>query len=280
MSTRTEETIQSRDGTKLFIRKFMPPSDPIARVVMIHGFLEHGGRYQEVAEYFASEHGISSVIYDVRGHGKSSGQRAYASSIKDYFDDFDVVMENAKKMHGSLPLFVLAHSFGGLTFLDYARDKKLDINGAIVISPFVEPAKAIPPIKVFLGKVLGSVLPRVSIPGEDLALTHDADKQREHDEDPMILHSVTLGWGYLCLNAQARVRETVPLSLSMPILYMMADEDSVSSPEAMKTVGNNIEQKDKTVVVRKGEYHEILNEVNRQDAYSLIAEWMCNRLTS
>ncbi|KAL7559270.1 hypothetical protein ACA910_009045 [Epithemia clementina (nom. ined.)] len=296
MSSRTEETIQSSDGTKLFVRKWLPASKPIATLIVVHGFLEHGGRYREIAEYFASEHSISTIAYDLRGHGKSSGQRAYCSSMKDYFDDLEAALAYAKKNgkkatatndetestttnEPPTPIFVFCHSFGGLTFLDYARERKVDIQGAIISAPFVAMAVKVPPIKVTVSKLLGGLLPRLSIPGEDLDLTHDAEKKREHDEDPLILHSVTLGWAKTCFNAQARVCGTMPLPLSMPILYLEAELDGVSAPDDVKAVGKNIEQKDKTIVVRKGDFHEMHNEVNRHEVYVLIAEWICNRLS-
>ncbi|KAL7577729.1 hypothetical protein ACA910_010493 [Epithemia clementina (nom. ined.)] len=136
MSSRTEETIQSSDGTKLFVRKWLPASKPVATLIVLHGFTEHGGRYREIAEYFASEHSISTIVYDFRGHGKSSGQRAYCSSMKDYFDDLEAALEYAKKNgkkatttndetettttddEPPTPIFLFCFSFGGLTFLD------------------------------------------------------------------------------------------------------------------------------------------------------------------
>ena len=280
MSSRTEETIQSKDGTKLFVRKWLPASTPVARLVVHHGFLEHGGRYREIAEYFATEHSISTIVYDIRGHGQSSGQRAYCSSMNDYFQDFEAVLEYARqqdKDKATTPLFVFCHSFGGLTFLDYARDKQVDIQGVIVSAPFVGFAMKIPPAKLMISKLLSSLVPRLSVPGEPLPLTHDEEKQREHDEDPLILKNVTLGWHTTCVQAQDRVCGAVPLPLSMPVLYLEAEDDQVSDPVAVKEVGKNIEQKDKTIVVRKGEYHEMTNEVKRTETYALIAEWILKR---
>ncbi|KAL7577730.1 hypothetical protein ACA910_010494 [Epithemia clementina (nom. ined.)] len=139
-------------------------------------------------------------------------------------------------------------------------------------------AVKVPPIKITVSKLLGSILPRLSIPGEDLELTHDAEKIREYNEDPLILHNVTLGWAKTCFNAQARVCGTGPLPLSMPISYLQAELDGVSAGDDVTAVRKSIEQKDKTIVVRKGDFHEMHNEVNRHEVYVLIAEWICNRL--
>lgn len=304
MSTRTEETILSRDGTKLFVRKWSPVVKPVATVVVIHGFLEHGGRYREIAEYWASEHAISTIVYDCRGHGKSSGQRAYCSSMKDFFDDFEATLEyarnNGKKttptktpdqnrsdenetqpstLKPSLPIFVFCHSFGGLTFLDYARERQVDIHGVIISAPFVALALKVSPMKIMISKLLGSVIPRLPLPGESLNLTHDPEKLREIEEDTVMLKNVTVGWASQCFSAQDRVCGTVPLPLSMPVLYLQAELDEVCSPDVVEKVGISIEQKDKTIVLRKGDYHEMHNEINRHELYVLMSQWMLHRVS-
>eukprot|EP00527_Entomoneis_sp_CCMP2396_P009460 CAMPEP_0198138594 /NCGR_PEP_ID=MMETSP1443-20131203/1975_1 /TAXON_ID=186043 /ORGANISM="Entomoneis sp., Strain CCMP2396" /LENGTH=287 /DNA_ID=CAMNT_0043800423 /DNA_START=129 /DNA_END=992 /DNA_ORIENTATION=+ len=286
MSSRTEQTVVNPyDGTKLFVRKWNPPSAPVAKMVIIHGYLEHGGRYREFAEYLSSEHNICTLAYDLRGHGKSSGQRAYLYEMKENHTDLEAVLDFGKNdKHSTVPIFVLAHSFGGLTFLDYARENmalQQKIKGCIITSPFVDYADALGTFKVLVSRVLGRIMPRLSLPVEELPvenLTNDVQKQKEHDEDPANLHSFTIGWALECLNTQLRVRETIPIVIPVPVLYVIAELDKVADVEAVTKVGQNIEQKDKTVVLRKGEQHEVLNEVKRQETYKIIGEWIANRL--
>mmetsp|Transcript_2354 Transcript_2354/g.6607 ORF Transcript_2354/g.6607 Transcript_2354/m.6607 type:complete len:290 (-) Transcript_2354:2433-3302(-) len=288
MAGRVEEAIVSKDQkTKLFIRRWNTGTPPVAKLVLIHGYLEHGGRYQEFAEFLASEHNVCTIAYDARGHGKSSGQRAYAYDMQDLQEDLEAVMAYAVKDDNDStskpPLFVLAHSFGGLVFLDYARERmglKDVIQGAIIMSPFVDYADGLSGTKVVLSRVLGLALPWLSLPVEEIPvenLTSDKEKQKEHNDDQLMLHSFTVGWARLSLNAQVRVQETTPIVMAMPILYLMTESDKVADPVTIKKVGESIEHKDKTVIAMAGE-HELLNETNRSETFKIIGEWICNRL--
>ena len=44
MSSRTEQTVVNpADQTKLFVRKWTTAVAPVAKLVILHGYLEHGG---------------------------------------------------------------------------------------------------------------------------------------------------------------------------------------------------------------------------------------------
>ena len=243
------------------------------------------GRYREFAEFLGAEYNICTIVHDARGHGKSSGQRGFIGGMPELFSDIDTILDFAKDdKHPSVPVFVLAHSFGGMTFLDYARDNmKLSqrIQGSIITCPFVDFADHLDSVKVTVTRILGTFLPRLSLPVEELPaknLTSDPVKQKEHDEDPANLHYFTVGWGLQTLNTQVRLRETTPLPIATPVLYIVAENDKVSDVEAVKKTGESIEQKDKTIVVRKGEEHEVLNETKREETYRLIGDWIKQRV--
>ncbi len=54
MATTTEGFITSSDGTRLFFRRHAAAA-PKARILVIHGFAEHGGRYLELLDALAEE---------------------------------------------------------------------------------------------------------------------------------------------------------------------------------------------------------------------------------
>ena len=56
--------------------EFWTPDDGRAgaRVLISHGYAEHGGRYRHVAERLTAA-GLSVVVPDHRGHGRSGGGR-------------------------------------------------------------------------------------------------------------------------------------------------------------------------------------------------------------
>ena len=283
-TTYSEQTVKSEDGTELVVYKWATGSKKAkAQLVVAHGYLEHGLRYSEFADVLSQKHQIAVTVYDFRGHGKSSGARAFVKSWKDYHADLDAVL--ATLDHES-PKFALGHSNGALVCLDYFSDKDNqatvnEIKGLIVTSPWLGPAKKLPYIKVLASKVLGNIFPKLTLPvdKEELSgkvLTHDPIKVKDNDDDEMNLRFITVGWAYQALLAQKRVT-TLCKQIPVPFLFAYAELDLVSDPELNKKFGQMVAADDKTILERKGDYHEILNETDRKELYETFAEWILKR---
>ena len=65
-------------GCKLPAYLFLPETDVTAVLQITHGMTEHMGRYQDFAQYLCAR-GIAVSGFDLRGHGKHSGDQAVAS---------------------------------------------------------------------------------------------------------------------------------------------------------------------------------------------------------
>lgn len=80
------------------------------------GYGEYSGRYKHVFDFF-EKHGFAVYGYDVRGHGKSQGQRGYFNSFQYYVNDLKQVLdERIKELFKDIKkVFVVGHSLGGAT---------------------------------------------------------------------------------------------------------------------------------------------------------------------
>lgn len=282
-SSQGEKTVQSSDGTDIFVKEFVAES-PKAQILVSHGYLEHGLCYQEFAEYLVGE-GISVIVYDCRGHGRSGGARGFLNDWEKYGADFEAV-RSTLLLTGEAPVFILGHSNGGLIVLDHhlraASNGSFpkDVKGIILSSPFIEPATELPRIKKLLGQVFGKVLPSLTIPADlkEADLTSDPKKQRQHHDDPLILKDATTGWALQCMKAQKRARKMVETTtLPVPVLLFYGSADPVASPKVNEEVGENLKAEDKTVLRREGEMHETLNEIKREELFENIIEWVLKR---
>ena len=84
---------KSHDGTDIFAQGWEPDEcAPIAVVCLVHGLGEHTSRYAHVAEAFGSE-GYILFGPDLRGHGRSGGQRGHIPSIEAMMTDIDLLFE-------------------------------------------------------------------------------------------------------------------------------------------------------------------------------------------
>ncbi|WP_198521665.1 alpha/beta fold hydrolase [Rhizobium sullae] len=128
MSRASEEMINGSGG-KLFVRSWLTESAPRAAVVAIcHGFNAHSGMHQWAGQQL-SEHGLSAFAVDLRGRGRSEGERFYTTSIDDYVQDGQALIALAKVRHRECPIFLLGHRAGGVTSCIYALDYEKDLAG-------------------------------------------------------------------------------------------------------------------------------------------------------
>ncbi|HSI04847.1 MAG TPA: alpha/beta hydrolase, partial [Myxococcota bacterium] len=103
-------------------------------------------------------------------------------------------------------------------------------------------------------------------------LSHETAIVDAYRRDPMIYSTVTAGYFRASREAQARVRAL--RRLDMPLLYAYSDADPIASPQANAALAQALDSPDKTVIVRTGEFHEILNETNRAELIARVGDWI------
>ena len=119
------------DGSSLYYQAWTPSqSRPRAVLVNLHGLGDHSGLYPNLASYIPAR-GVALYAYDMRGNGRSPGQRAYLRSWQEYREDLQAFVARVREWEGDLPLFLLGNSLGGLVVLDYALDHAAGLAGVI-----------------------------------------------------------------------------------------------------------------------------------------------------
>ena len=110
-TTRTTDSFAGTRGTIATVD--WPHEDPRRVVVLAHGYGEHIGRYEHVAQDLAA-HGAAVYGLDHLGHGESDGERALVEDFADVLADLDRLVDRAAAEHPGVPLVLLGHSMGGL----------------------------------------------------------------------------------------------------------------------------------------------------------------------
>src|ERR1700694_2530160 len=108
-----EENIEVAQGLNIFVRSWRPNGVARAVVVICHGFNAHSGQYQSVGEQFAAV-GVAVYAVDLRGRGRSDGERFYVDKFADYVSDVATVIAFAKAREPGLCVYLLGHSAGGV----------------------------------------------------------------------------------------------------------------------------------------------------------------------
>lgn len=266
-------------GPDLYYASAMPSGGVKAVLGIIHGYADHGARYRHVMGALA-EHGIGSIAIDMRGHGRALGPRGFCNRFDEFLDDARelrrLVDERARGRGDTpAPTFLFGHSFGGLVATSSILENPGSFKGLVLSAPFFGLALEVPQVKVVAGKLASRLYPRLGLPsglmGKDM--THDPEKARAYDADPLVFPKATARWFTETVGAQERALANAS-RLTLPLYVAFGTADKVASISAAKRIFAAAGSADKTWDAREGLYHEVLNEPSWKDLAETIARWI------
>lgn len=257
----------------LYAETFAPSSSPKGVVVITHGYAEHCGRYREVAHVIVRA-GWAALTYDVRGHGKSPGERGYIDRFDTYLADFTAILAAARKLAADgAPMILLGHSHGSLITLRAltASEPPANIKAAIVSSPFLALKLAVPSYKKVLARIASRVAPKLAQPNtlrvEDL--TSDKQKQNERLADKLCFDVATSRWFTEATAAQDYVYEHAS-RIKVPTTWLVGGADPIADPDRSRSVANKVTGATYHDLV--GLKHEVFNEADRGKVFAKLSD--------
>ncbi|NLW83641.1 MAG: alpha/beta hydrolase [Phycisphaerae bacterium] len=106
-----------------------------ATVVLIHGYLNHSGQFKNLIHYLLGN-GFAVGVFDLPGHGLSSGEAAAIESFDQYtqaVDDFVTVIKS--RLHG--PFHAVGFSLGGAILMDLLLTSKAPFEKNVLAAPLI-----------------------------------------------------------------------------------------------------------------------------------------------
>lgn len=269
-----ESTFEARDGVKLYEQRWLPRGEPRAVVVLQHGLKDHSSRYGELTHALASR-GIAVHAADLRGHAKSGGKRVSIRKFDEYLDDFDLVVNRARKANPGKPLFLFGHSMGGAISLLYTATRKAEVTGVITSAAALKPGEGVSPVVVKVTKVIGAIFP-----GAKVFKTANADFSRDPavvkamDDDPLIFNGpAPARLAAQLLKSMDRNRQAAP-SFTAPLLGTHGSADKLVSPDGTREFVARAGSSDKTLKVYDGFVHDLVHEPGHEALLQDIASWV------
>ncbi len=272
-----ETKLDGKDSTSFYIQGWEPEDrKPKASIILVHGLGEHTGRFAHVGKVL-TEAGYVLAGFDLRGHGKSAGARGHSPSLDAYMQDIHQFFQWTKERYPDLPQFLYGHSLGGLLSLTYAIQYGKGLKGVMVTSPGLRTALQEQRAKVTLVRLLGSLLPGVTVPsGLDPALiSRDPEVVQAYVHDPLVHYNTSLGFGKAALSAIelcfTRARE-----FPVPLLIMHGKCDKIAYPSGSEDFAKLAEAAGCEVTLKLWDdlYHEIHNEPEKAQVFQFMIEWL------
>jgi alpha-beta hydrolase superfamily lysophospholipase len=238
-----------------------PADDPRRLVVLVHGYGEHIGRYEHVAQALVAR-GSTVVGPDHVGHGRSAGERALVDDFERVVDDLRAVVQDA---HDELPVVMVGHSMGGLIATRYAQRHREDLAGLVLSSPALG-----------LAPVVEGWLAAPEVPSEPIdvsTLSRDPSVGEAYAADPLVYHGA---WKRPTLEALAAADRAIAENRgfgTLPLLYIHGADDGLVPVELARPVVERLAGPNSELHVLEGARHEVFNELGKDATIAMVASF-------
>jgi alpha-beta hydrolase superfamily lysophospholipase len=248
-----------------------PQVDPTHVVLLAHGYGEHIGRYQHVAEaLFANGAAVYGV--DHVGHGRSEGERVLLLDLEEVVLDVHQLDEIARAEHPDLPVALIGHSMGGLIGARYLQRYGKTLATAVLSGPVIGEFT-----------VAHALLALDEMPDEPLdvaVLSRDDAVGRAYSDDPLVWHGP---FKRPTVEAMARGAEAVQRGPSvgrLPLLWIHGVDDALVPLENSRSgiehlKGDVFEQR-----LYEGARHEVFNETNNAEVLADVTDFLNRTLAT
>jgi len=264
-------------GLSLFRQTWHPAGATRAVLINVHGLGDHSGLYPTLVEHCTAR-GIAVHAFDVRGNGRSPGQRAYVERWEQYREDLGRFIAVVREEEPGRPLFLLGNSLGGLIVLDYALDRPEGLRGVIAASPALG-RLGVPAPLMALGRVLSRVWPRFSVrTGMDLSgLARDPVVVEAVLADPLFHRAGTARLSTEVVAAIARVQAAAP-RFPLPLLIVHGSADRMVPPDGSRAFIARVGHPDRELREYPGAYHVLFADLDRERVLTDVEQWIAPRL--
>ena len=242
-------------------------------VVIVHGLGEHSGEYEHVVERLVTA-GFVVSGFDLRGHGRSPGKRAFIRYWDDYRQDLGAFLDVISAEYPRRPRFLLGHSLGGIIVLDYAIRAPEGLQGVMALAPAIGDL-GISPAKRVLARVISRIRPSFSL-GTGLdpsAISRDPAVVAAYRSDPLVHDRGTARLG---VEAERTVDfiQSHAADLRVPLLIQHGEDDRIAGIDGSRRFVANVVETDKTLIEYPGASHQVHNDLCHETVTADLLAWL------
>jgi alpha-beta hydrolase superfamily lysophospholipase len=269
----------NQSNTKLY-GSYFKPKNIKAVIVLIHGMGEYFGRYVDHVIPHFYKNSIAVIAYDQFGHGKTEGKRGHNPGFEEVLDCVTVVINKSKEVFGNKQTFLYGHSMGGNVVINYVLRRKHHLKGVIATSPFLKLAFEPPAWKLKIAKALLKIAPSLTMDNElDVnAVSRDTEEVEKYKKDLLIHDKVSPNYSIVFIETGQWALDNAS-KLKIPMLLMHGTGDELTnfkaSKEFAKNAGSSV-----TLKLYDGAYHELHNDIIKNDVLDEMTSWLNKEIKS
>ncbi len=243
-------------------------------LLLVHGFAEHSGRYEQLGAWFAAR-GCAVHAYDHRGHGRSEGRRGHVRRFGDFLDDLEAMLAAVRAEHPGLRPHLVGHSMGGLIVSATLCEREPDVAGAITSGALLAVAEDFSRARILAARVLRRVAPRMSLAAglDAQGLSNDPEVARAYLADPLVFRSMTASLAVELMGAVARTAASAE-RVRVPLLMLHGEVDPLCPVAGTRRFFSGLVVEPRRLVTYPGLRHEIFNEPEHARVFEDMQAWL------
>jgi len=276
---RIESQVRLSDSGERYRRAWLPPT-PGQALILVHGYAEHSGRYDEMAMYFARR-GFAVHAYDQSGHGRSRGPRGDVDRWGRMLDELGSFIDRVAADHPGIPISLVGHSMGGLVATATTLFRAPRIDRLILSGALLEIGTETPAWKRGAARLLAPLGSRVglSLGLDPQGLSRDPEVARRYVADPFVKDRMSARFAAGMMSMVGKVNAAGG-RLERPVLVLHGDADPLSDVASSRAFHAGL-LPDVAAASRLRIYpelrHEIFQEPERERVWQDMLDWMSER---
>ena len=270
-----EGTVRGARRTTLFAQWWRPCGPPRGVVAIVHGLKDHSARYGVFAERLVAR-GFAVHAFDLRGHARSEGPRAWVDGFDDYLGDLDAFVRCVRAREGAAPLFVYGHGMGGSIAALWQLESRAYVAGLVLSGAALQPRPVAAEARAT--RLLSALAPHARILQLDVRrISRDRGTVEDALRDTLVHQPpAPARTAKELLDAIERLEARAP-ELTVPLLVMHGSADVVNDPEGSRRLVDRAGSADKQLYLYDGLAHDLLHEPERARVARDAAEWLKER---
>jgi len=204
-------------GYRLAVHYYYQPNSR-GTVFLFHGYLDHTGLYSRIIHHCLGE-GMDVLIYDLPGHGLSSGEPTAIQSFREYQRILLTVLALSRGQ-AIAPWIGAGQSTGGGVLVDYLLScreapESIAFRGVVLLAPLVRP----------MGFRMGKLVHTLTRPFQDqwkrvfVANSNDSEFVRFlKDHDPLQAQGIAMAWLTALRRWVSRIEAALPVDYDLAVV--------------------------------------------------------------
>lgn len=272
----TQEPFQTTWGGINTHAAWYLPDTALGVAVLVHGFGEHSGRYEDSVIPFLTSEKWAVLAFDLVGHGRSGGKRGDCAGYEQLMEQVSGAWQLARARFPGLPALLYGHSMGGNLVLNFVLRGLGRPDALVASSPYLRLAFSPPAWKWWAGRLMLRIYPSITLPAglDPAGISRDLREVEAYRNDPLVHDRVSPRYSFPILEAGEWALEHAG-ELDTPAWVAHGTADPIIDPAGSRLFCERAPGCQ--LYWEEGAYHELHHETSRANFFDTLGRWLRDR---